>query len=122
MNFEALLTEQANPASRDIDTRPIAEVLRIMHEEDQKAVTAVTSEIPRIAQAVDQIVAAIRNGGRLFYIGAGTSGRLGVLDAAECPPTFNVPPDLVQGVIAGGEAALVLGREGHVRRLTMARL
>src|SRR5579871_571591 len=111
MDFAALLTEQVNPATRDIDTRPTAEILRLMHGEDQKAVTAVTAEIPHIAQAVDRTADAIRMGGRLFYIGAGASGRLGVLDAAECPPTFNVPPDLVQGVIAGGDAALVRATE-----------
>jgi N-acetylmuramic acid 6-phosphate etherase len=111
MSLEALLTEQVNPASRDIDTRPTAEVLRIMNEEDQKAVTAVTAEVPKIAQAVDRVVDAIRKGGRLFYIGAGTSGRLGVLDAAECPPTFNVSPDLVRGIMAGGDAALAKSTE-----------
>ncbi len=77
-----------------------------MNAEDQKVAPAVAREIPHIARAVDAIVEAVRKGGRLFYIGAGTSGRLGVLDAAECPPTFDAPPDLVQGVIAGGEAAL----------------
>jgi N-acetylmuramic acid 6-phosphate etherase len=111
MSLEALLTEQVNSASRDIDTRPTAEVLRIMNEEDQKAVTAVTAEVPKIAQAVDRVVDAIRKGGRLFYIGAGTSGRLGVLDAAECPPTFNVSPDLVRGIMAGGDAALAKSTE-----------
>jgi N-acetylmuramic acid 6-phosphate etherase len=111
MSLEALLTEQVNPVSRDIDTRPTAEVLQIMNGEDQKAVTAVTAEMPKIAQAVDRIVDAIRKGGRLFYIGAGTSGRLGVLDAAECPPTFNVAPELVQGIMAGGDAALARSTE-----------
>ncbi len=77
-----------------------------MNAEDQKVAVAVEREIPRIASAVDAIAAALRQGGRLFYIGTGTSGRLGVLDAAECPPTFDAPPDMVQGIIAGGEAAL----------------
>ena len=81
-------------------------MLRIINAEDRKVADAVAAEIPRIARAVDAIVAAMERGGRLFYIGAGTSGRLGVLDASECPPTFSVPPDLVQGIIAGGEAAL----------------
>ncbi len=111
MSLEALLTEQVNPASRDIDIRSTADALRIMNDEDQKVASAVASEIPRIAQAVDRIVDAIRKGGRLFYIGAGTSGRLGVLDAAECPPTFNVAPDLVQGIMAGGDAALAKSTE-----------
>jgi N-acetylmuramic acid 6-phosphate etherase len=111
MNLEALLTEQVNPASRDIDTLPTAEVLRIINEEDQKVASSVAAEIPQIAQAVERIVDAIRKGGSLFYIGAGTSGRLGVLDAAECPPTFNVAPDLVQGIMAGGDAALAKSTE-----------
>jgi N-acetylmuramic acid 6-phosphate etherase len=111
MNLEGLLTEQTNPDSRDIDTRSTAEVLRIMNDEDCKVAPAVASEIPSIAQAVDRIVEVIRQGGRLFYIGAGTSGRLGVLDAAECPPTFHVRPEVVQGIIAGGEAALAKSTE-----------
>jgi N-acetylmuramic acid 6-phosphate etherase len=97
INLDALLTEHVNPGSRDIDTRPTGDILRIMNEEDRNVASAVASEIPRIALAVDRIVDVIGKGGRLFYIGAGTSGRLGVLDAAECPPTFNVSPDVVQG-------------------------
>ncbi len=111
MNFERLLTEQVNPQSRDIDERPTIEVLRIINDEDQKVVPAVASVIPRIAQAVDRIVEAMEQGGRLFYMGAGTSGRLGVIDAAECPPTFHVSPQLVQGIIAGGNAAMVRSTE-----------
>jgi N-acetylmuramic acid 6-phosphate etherase len=111
MNLDSLLTEQRNPASRDIDTRPTPEILRIINSEDQNVAPAVAVEIPRIAQAVDRIVESLRGGGRLFYIGAGTSGRLGVLDAAECPPTFHVPPEMVQGIIAGGEAALARATE-----------
>ena len=106
MDLDTLLTEQVNPGSRDIDARPTAEILRIMNDEDRKVAGAVSVEIPRIAQAVDRVVEAMRTGGRLFYIGAGTSGRLGVLDASECAPTFNVRPGLVQGIIAGGDAAL----------------
>jgi N-acetylmuramic acid 6-phosphate etherase len=104
--IKALLTEQLNPATERIDTLPTLDMLRVVNGEDRKVADAVAVELPNIARAVDAIVAAFRNGGRLFYIGAGTSGRLGVLDAAECPPTFNVPPDLVQGIIAGGESAL----------------
>jgi len=104
--LENLLTEQRNPASEGIDALPTEEVLRLINAEDLKVAGSVTPEIPRIAEAVEAIVAAIRGGGRLFYIGAGTSGRLGVLDAAECPPTFSISPDLVQAVIAGGETAL----------------
>lgn len=109
--LEKLLTEQANPASAGIDARSTAEILRIINEEDARVAPAVGAEIPRIAEAVEAMVAAIRAGGRVFYIGAGTSGRLGVLDAAECPPTFGVPESLFQGVIAGGEAALVRSTE-----------
>src|SRR5215470_5180731 len=104
--LEHLLTEQPNPASEGIDVLPTAEVLRIINQEDRKVAEAVGRELPVIARAVDMIVNAFERGGRLFYIGAGTSGRLGVLDAAECPPTFDVSPDLVRGIIAGGEAAL----------------
>ena len=113
MNLDRLLTEQANPASRDIDTRSTAEILRIINEEDSRVAPAVAAEIPHIAQAVDRIVEAIQGGGRLFYIGAGTSGRLGVLDAVECAPTFHVPPEMVQGIIAGGELALVHAAEAN---------
>ena len=104
--LEKLLTEQANPASASIDTLPAVEALRIINAQDRTVAEAVEREIPNIARAVDAIVAAFQNGGRLFYIGAGTSGRLGVLDAAECPPTFNVSPETVQGIIAGGEPAM----------------
>jgi N-acetylmuramic acid 6-phosphate etherase len=104
--LEKLLTEQANPASASLDALPTEEALRIINAEDGKVAGAVEREIPAIARAVDAIVAAIERGGRLFYIGAGTSGRLGVLDAAEIPPTFSAPPSMVQGIIAGGEAAL----------------
>jgi N-acetylmuramic acid 6-phosphate etherase len=102
----ALLTEQANPASAEIDKLSTPEMLRVINTEDAGVAAAVAAELPQIARAVDGITETFERGGRLFYIGAGTSGRLGVLDASECPPTFNVPPDLVQGIIAGGEAAL----------------
>jgi len=104
--LEALLTEQSNPASASIDALPTEAVLRIINAEDRKVAQAVEREIPAIAQAVDAIVAAFEHGGRLFYIGAGTSGRLGVLDASECPPTFGASPEMIQGIIAGGETAL----------------
>jgi N-acetylmuramic acid 6-phosphate etherase len=107
----APVTEQANPASAHIDTLSTAEMLRVMNAEDRKVADSVTPEIANIARAVDAIVEAFGKDGRLFYIGAGTSGRLGVLDAAECPPTFNVSADLVQGIIAGGEAALARATE-----------
>ena len=111
--LERLLTEQRNPASRDIDAKPTLEILQVINQADQDVAPAVAREIPNIARAVDGIVDAIGKGGRLFYIGAGTSGRLGVLDASECPPTYNVSPELVQGIIAGGEAALVRSSEAR---------
>lgn len=111
MKLDRLLTEQVNPASRDIEARPTVEILRVINQEDQGVAGAVAAEIPRVADTVDRLVGRIKAGGRLFYIGAGTSGRLGVLDAAECPPTFHLPSDLVQGIIAGGEPALAHATE-----------
>jgi N-acetylmuramic acid 6-phosphate etherase len=104
--LDQLLTEQSNPASAAIDMLPTAEMLAVINREDARVAASVETEIPRIARAVDLIVERLSAGGRLFYIGAGTSGRLGVLDASECPPTYNVPWEMVQGVIAGGETAL----------------
>jgi N-acetylmuramic acid 6-phosphate etherase len=98
-------TEQANPNTTEIDSLPTLEALRLINNEDKKVADAVEKVLPAIARAVDGVAERLGRGGRLFYIGAGTSGRLGVLDAAECPPTFGVPPDLVQGVIAGGYEA-----------------
>jgi N-acetylmuramic acid 6-phosphate etherase len=109
--LEHLLTEQTNPASERIDAASTEQILRIINSEDGKVAEAVARALPSIAQAVDAIVEAFNRGGRLFYIGAGTSGRLGVLDAAECPPTFNVPAGRVQGIIAGGESALARATE-----------
>jgi N-acetylmuramic acid 6-phosphate etherase len=106
-----LLTEQVSPESRDIDARSTVDILRIINDADGKVAPAVAAEIPEIGKLVDAVASAVQNGGRLFYIGAGTSGRLGVLDAAECPPTFNVPPETVQGIIAGGERALARATE-----------
>jgi len=109
--LDQLLTEQVNPASEGIDRRSTADILRIINEGDAEVAPAVARQIPQIARAVEAIVDALRAGGRVFYIGAGTSGRLGVLDAAECPPTFGVSPELFQGVMAGGEAALAHATE-----------
>src|SRR6185369_8107030 len=109
--LEHLLTEQPNPASEGIDALSTEQILRIINSEDRKVAEAVALEQTSIARAVDAIFEALNSGGRLFYIGAGTSGRLGVLDAAECPPTFNVPPGMVQGIIAGGEPALARATE-----------
>lgn len=111
MDLGQLLTEQRNPASAEIDSAPTVGILGIINSEDQKVAVAVRDAIPQIAKALDAVYERVERGGRLFYIGAGTSGRLGVLDAAECPPTFNVPPEMVQGIIAGGEAALARATE-----------
>lgn len=106
MKLEKLLTEQRNPASETIDSLSTEDMLRVINQEDRKIAAAVEKEVSKIALAVDAVVARLQEGGRLFYIGAGTSGRLGVLDASECPPTFNVDPELIQGIIAGGMDAL----------------
>jgi N-acetylmuramic acid 6-phosphate etherase len=106
VRLDNLLTEQQNQHSASIDLLSTEQMLRVINGEDRLVADAVGREIPAIARAVDAIAAAFEKGGRLFYIGAGTSGRLGVLDASECPPTFSAPPELVQGIIAGGEAAL----------------
>jgi N-acetylmuramic acid 6-phosphate etherase len=107
-----LATEQRNPNSADIDSKSTEEILKIINEEDKKVPLAVEKEIPYIAQAVEIVVNAFKNGGRLIYVGAGTSGRLGVLDASEIPPTYGAPVELVQGIIAGGYEALVVAQEG----------
>ncbi len=104
--LQDLLPEQQNPASASIDSLPTEQALHIINAEDRKVAEAVEREIPAIARAVEAVVGGFERGGRVFYIGAGTSGRLGVLDASECPPTFNVPPEMIQGIIAGGESAL----------------
>ncbi|MDG2950810.1 N-acetylmuramic acid 6-phosphate etherase [Exercitatus varius] len=101
-----MVTEQRNADSMDIDRLNALEIVKIINREDQRVPLAVERCLPQIAQAVEKIVAAFRRGGRLIYIGAGTSGRLGVLDASECPPTYGVSPDMVVGIIAGGEQAL----------------
>jgi len=102
----ALPTEGRNPASEHIDRLSTLEMLTVINREDQTVALAVERELPNIARAIDAIAARFEQGGRLFYLGAGTSGRLGVLDASECPPTFSVPSTLVQGLIAGGDSAL----------------
>src|SRR5947207_3720631 len=110
--FERLLTERPNRASRDLDRLSPVRVARLMNREDRRAVAAVGRVAPRIAAAVALIVAALGRGGRLFFVGAGTSGRLGVLEAAECPPTFGTSPRLVQAIMAGGRGAVFRSREG----------
>ena len=110
--LKELTTEQRNPRTHGIDLADTARVLELMNDEDQTVASAVRHAIPDIARAVELVTAAFRSGGRLFYAGAGTSGRLGVLDAAECPPTFGVEPDMVQGIIAGGRDTVFRSREG----------
>ncbi len=105
------VTEQENPNTKNIDNVSTHEAIRLINDEDKKVALAVEMVLPEIAQAIDNIVERLKNGGRLFYIGTGTSGRLGVLDASEIPPTFGVSYDLVQGVIAGGYDALYKATE-----------
>ena len=101
-----LITEQRNPESQAVDLMSPLEIVTLMNNQDKQVPLAIEKSLPQIAQAVEKIVDAFRHGGRLVYIGAGTSGRLGVLDASECPPTFGVSPEMVKGIIAGGEPAL----------------
>ncbi len=115
--FARLATEQRNPRTFDLDTLSVEAALERISAEDHLVPAAVAREIPHIAKAVELVVASFRQGGRLLYVGAGTSGRLGVLDAAECPPTFGSPPELVQGIMAGGPGALVRAVEGAEDRV-----
>ncbi|MEZ5392074.1 MAG: N-acetylmuramic acid 6-phosphate etherase [Bryobacterales bacterium] len=110
--LDRLVTEQRNRAPAQIDSVPTAEMLRLLNAEDRRPAEAVGEQIPQIAEAVDRIFERMQRGGRVFYIGAGTSGRLGVLDAAEIPPTYGADPDLFQALIAGGYDALVRSIEG----------
>jgi N-acetylmuramic acid 6-phosphate etherase len=110
--FARLATEQRNPRTLDLDMLDVAGILSRISDEDRTVAEAVAGELPYIAQAAELVVASFREGGRLIYVGAGTSGRLGVLDASECPPTFGSDPETVQGVVAGGYGALVRAVEG----------
>jgi N-acetylmuramic acid 6-phosphate etherase len=111
LNLRRLGTEKTNAASADLDRKSSLEIARIINREDAKVATAVKRAMPQIAQAIDLIAAALSKGGRLIYVGAGTSGRIAALDAAECPPTFNTDPRMVQFVIAGGSKALAAATE-----------
>lgn len=110
--IKSLVTEQSNPRSERLDEMSTLEILKLINKEDKSVPLAVRKEIPKIAKAIEIVVKALKEGGRLFYVGAGTSGRLGVLDAAEIPPTFGTNPKLVQGIIAGGYKVLVRSKEG----------
>ena len=118
--LSTLITEQRNPNSMHVDSLSALEIVQLMNQEDKQVPLAIEKCLPQIAQAVECIVAAFQQGGRLVYIGAGTSGRLGVLDASECPPTFGVSPEMVKGIIAGGERALRHPIEGAEDSKTQA--
>ncbi|PQQ28783.1 N-acetylmuramic acid 6-phosphate etherase [Photorhabdus luminescens] len=107
INLNNMVTESRNPASANIDTLPTLEMLKLINDEDKKVALAVEQTLPKIAETVDKIAEAFRQGGRLIYIGAGTSGRLGILDASECPPTYGAKPEQVVGLIAGGHQAIL---------------
>lgn len=112
MGRSHLLTEQRLPASMNLDAMSIAQAVALMNDQDSVAVAAVRTQQEPIARAIELVVAALHAGGRLFYFGAGTSGRLGVVDASECPPTFRTNPQMVQGIIAGGDPAMFRSQEG----------
>ncbi|PMD73941.1 N-acetylmuramic acid 6-phosphate etherase [Companilactobacillus nuruki] len=112
MDIKELSTESRNSKTNNLDEMSTEQIVEIMNSEDQKVVMAVNKELPQIAESASKIAESFKIGGRLFYIGAGTSGRLGVLDAAECVPTFGSDPEMVQGLIAGGEKAMILAVEG----------
>ncbi|WP_041256384.1 N-acetylmuramic acid 6-phosphate etherase [Exiguobacterium antarcticum] len=118
--LEKLATERRNEKTMRLDDMSIEEMLTVMNEEDQTVAAVIQQEIPVIKQVVDRVIQSFQTGGRLIYIGAGTSGRLGVLDAAECVPTFGVSPDMVVGLIAGGERALIKAVEGAEDSKTLA--
>ena len=112
LNLKNLTTESRNETTINIDKVSTLEMVKIMNDEDKKVANAVENELPKIAEAIDKVSERIHRGGRLIYIGAGTSGRLGILDASECPPTYGVSEELVQGIIAGGQEAIFRAKEG----------
>ncbi len=120
INFEKMSTEQRNKNSMNIDSLSTSEILKVINTEDKLVPMAVEREIEYIEIVVDEVVKAFKSGGRLFYIGAGTSGRLGILDASECPPTYGTPPEMVQGIIAGGNKAILKAVENAEDNLELA--
>lgn len=120
MDLAKLSTETRNPNSMMLDTMSVAEILNLMNSEDQTVPQRIHEQLPQIEAAVEKIIQQFKNGGRLIYLGAGTSGRLGVLDAAECVPTFGTDPSLVQGLIAGGQSAMTVAVEGAEDSLSLA--
>ncbi len=121
LNLNQMTTESRNPDTMNLDAMSPLEIVTAMNREDAKVPAAITPVLPQIAQAVEWAIASLEGGGRVFYLGAGTSGRLGVLDAAECPPTFGVTPDRIIGLIAGGEGAMLKAVEGAEDSLTLAK-
>ena len=120
MDLTKLSTETRNQKSMELDTMSVAEILQLMNSEDQTVPLAIQKQLPQIENAVEIIIQQFKKGGRLIYLGAGTSGRLGVLDAAECVPTFGTDPSLVQGLIAGGQSAMTVAVEGAEDSLSLA--
>ena len=112
IDLTKLTTEQQNPKTKSIDEASAREIVKLINAEDHTVPKAVKRILPDIARAITVIANRLSHGGRLFYIGSGTSGRLGILDASECPPTYSTPPELVQGIIAGGTPAIFRAREG----------
>lgn len=121
LNLSTMTTEQRNPNTMDLDTMPSFEIVKAMNREDARVPLAIEPHLPEIAQAVDWAVSSLEQGGRIFYMGAGTSGRLGVSDAAECPPTFGVSPELVVGLMAGGDRAFLKAVEGAEDSMELGR-
>lgn len=121
LNLSTMTTEQRNPNTMDLDTMPSFEIVKAMNREDAQVPQAIEPHLPEIAQAVDWAVSSLEQGGRIFYMGAGTSGRLGVSDAAECPPTFGVSPELVVGLMAGGDRAFLKAIEGAEDSMELGR-
>lgn len=117
MNYDQLTTEKRNDKTMDLDVMPVSDILEIMNKEDMLVVKSVEQVLPTIEKVIKRVVENIYNGGRLFYIGAGTSGRLGMLDASECPPTFMTDPELVQTIMAGGKEAFFQAVENAEDRL-----
>ena len=120
IDLTKISTEQRNPESMHIDTLSTLDMLTVINQNDQTVPLAVAKVLPTIAAAVDLITGRLQSGGRLFYLGAGTSGRLGILDAVECPPTYSTEPELVQGLIAGGSPAVFRAQEGAEDKLELA--
>lgn len=121
MNIENLTTEKRNADSFNLDQLSVKETVLLMNQEDSKVISAISLQSDSITNLIEAVIISLKKGGRLFYFGAGTSGRLGILDAAECVPTFSIDPDLVQGIIAGGESAMTVAVEGAEDSLTLAK-